>query len=65
MIPIEDLVIGTTYRGEGRNFDVATWNGEVFEGERYKFGQVFTDGELHWDACDRHGTFKPMEIELS
>jgi len=61
MIPIDDMIIGARYRGEGRNFDFGTWTGEGFSGKRYKFGQMI-DVELHWLADRRYGTFKPFVV---
>lgn len=62
MIKIEDLVIGQRYKGEGRNFQEAVWDGEHFMGMRYKFGDTYEFPELHWDADPHHGTFRPMEL---
>jgi len=62
MIKIEDLVIGTRYAGEGRNFNEAVWDGEAFIGMRTKFGQTYEFPEDHWDADDHYGTFRPEKI---
>lgn len=62
MIKIEDLIIGKTYKGEGRNFQEGEWRGDGFYGQRYKFGDIFEDRELHWDADPRYGTFKPKQL---
>ena len=64
-IPIDKLVVGTRYKVIARNFTEATWDGIVFRGMRYKFGQTFEDTELHYDACDHFGTCQPIEeLEL-
>ena len=61
MIKVEDLIIGAAYHGDGRNFDIAIWDGMQFQGVRQKFGSWFIDGENHWDDGAPHGTFKPLE----
>lgn len=61
MIKIENLIIGKTYEGEGRNFQKGIWNGTSFIGMRYKYGSYFEDEEDHWDSDDVHGTFKPFK----
>lgn len=61
MIGLDDLVIGARYRGEGRNFGEAIWDGVGFVGIRYKFGQIYEFVELHWDTDPHYGTFKPWE----
>lgn len=63
MIKIENLIIGRTYEGEGRNFQEGEWRGDGFYGQRYKFGDVFEDRELHWDADPHYGTFRPMKLK--
>lgn len=62
MIKIEDLVVGQRYKGEGRNFQEAVWDGKAFVGMRYKFGDTYEFPELHWDADPHHGTFRPLEM---
>lgn len=62
MIKIEDLIIGKIYKGEGRNFQEGEWRGDGFYGQRYKFGDIFEDRELHWDADPRYGTFRPKQL---
>ena len=57
-----DLIVGATYKGEGRNATHGCWTGDAFLVQRYKFGQWFEDTELHWDADRRYGTFKPFEL---
>lgn len=60
MIKIKDLEIGAAYHGEGRNFNIGIWTGTGFLGMRNKFGWI-ADEELHWDADQHYGTFKPYE----
>ena len=56
----EDLVIGTNYECDARNFTIGKWDGEAFEYTRHKFGGTFTDIEYHYDD---KGTVKPyMEV---
>ncbi len=61
-IPMDDMIVGATYRGEGRNFDEGIWNGIAFIGLRHKFGGKFEDLELHYDVCTHYGTFMPFEV---
>lgn len=56
----EDLIKDQDYYCSARNFTIGTWNGEEFEYTRNKFGQTFTDTELHWDDGAPHGTVKPL-----
>ena len=58
----EDLVVGRLYVCEARNFTEGMWNGTEFEYERTKFGQTFTDTELHWDDGPPHGTVYPLRV---
>lgn len=62
MIHINELIVGATYEGAGRNFDKGVWTGEAFRGMRFKFGQYIVDEELHWEADRRCGTFMPQKI---
>ena len=62
VIPVDDMIVGATYRGEGRNFDEGVWTGVGIMGDRYKFGRTFPDLELHYDTCIKYGTFKPFEV---
>lgn len=60
-LKLDQLIVGRKYRGIGRNFNEATWNGEAFEGMRTKFGSTFLDTELHYDSDPSFGTFQPLE----
>ena len=59
-LKIEELIIGETYKVDGRNFSVAVWDGKGFIGDRHKFGKVFSSLELHYDSDLRYGTVKPL-----
>lgn len=61
MIAVKDLEVGTIYRGQGRNFNIARWNGKIFVGTREKFGITYDDWEYHIDTSQRWGTFIPEE----
>ena len=59
---------GWLYLLEARNFSLGVWkeNEQGFLGKRYKFGEVFTFVEVHWDASEDFGTAKPLiELEQS
>ena len=60
MIKKKDLIVGKKYEVDARNFDTAKWNGTEFIGLRYKFGQTYEYGELHWEDGAPHGTCKPL-----
>lgn len=61
-IPLESCIFGHVYRVVARNFGAAVFDGvNGFVGLRHKFGEVFLDTELHWDAGESNGTVKPME----
>lgn len=60
-IPITEIEPYHLYRGEGNNFNLAVWYGGRFYGLRHKWGQVYVDGELHYDADEHYGTFSPHE----
>ena len=56
------------YLLKARNFSFGIWkeNEQGFLGKRYKFGEVFTFTEVHWDASEDFGTAKPLlELEKS
>jgi hypothetical protein len=59
-IPKDQLEIGAAYEVDGRNFSVAIWDGEVFQGVRLKFGRYYIDGEYHYDDGGMHGTCTPL-----
>ena len=64
MISIVDCKEGYVYFGRGRNFQYALRRGREFLGIRSKFTMRFIDGELHFNECATHGTFRPeREIE--
>lgn len=60
-IPKDQLIIGTQYTCNARNFTVGTWNGEAFDYMRTKFGDTFPDTEYHWDDGPPYGTVKPLK----
>ncbi|RLA41590.1 MAG: hypothetical protein DRR06_15725 [Gammaproteobacteria bacterium] len=62
IIGIQALVAGAAYFGDGRNFDIAIWDGSEFHGLRYKLGDTFMDTEWHYDRGAPHGTFKPYKV---
>ena len=61
-IPKDELNVGMAYYVDARNFSYALWDGYQFVGLRFKFGDVFTDTELHWDDGPPHGTAKPLKL---
>jgi hypothetical protein len=60
MILREELEIGALYEVEARNFQYAFWNGQAFEGRRFKLGEWFWSEELYWDDHPHYGTVKPI-----
>jgi len=56
----EQLIVGKAYAVDGRNFNIAIWDGKKFHGVRYKFGDKFVDEEYHWDDGPPFGTVKPI-----
>lgn len=58
----ENLMVGRAYYVEARNFDYAIWDGDAFNGVRYKMGTYFVDKEYHWDDGAPYGTVKPLEL---
>lgn len=62
-LTIEECEDGQLYRGVGRNFNVARFNGKWFIGVRHKFGFKPLDKELYYDLSlyGIGGTFKPIE----
>lgn len=61
MIAKEDLIVGKQYKCDARNFTIGTWNGEGFEYERFKFGNIFQDIEFHYEDGAPFGTVKPLK----
>jgi len=59
-IPKDELEVGAIYRVDGRNLDLAFWNGVGFEGVRRKFGQHYIDTEFHYDDGAPNGTCIPL-----
>lgn len=49
MINFNDLILNKVYIVDGRNFDIAMFTKEGFEGVRNKFGRTYIDIEDHWD----------------
>lgn len=62
-LKVEDLKPGYLYRIRARNGTVGIWNPETGEFllSRYKFGNNYTFGEIHWDLDPNFGTAKPFE----
>jgi len=52
-----DLISGREYYCLSRNFEICTWNGNAFVGDRFKFGSIFVCEDQHWDDG---GTIKPL-----
>lgn len=59
-IPKDRLVKGKTYFGNCRNSNTATWNGNEFEYERYKFGSSFNETINHFEDDDGYDLFVPI-----
>jgi len=55
----DDLINDREYYCLSRNFEICTWDGSTFIGERYKFGNTFLCEDQHWDEG---GTVKPLAI---
>ena len=60
-IPKEQLKIGAVYIGSCRNSDEATWDGEKFVYERYKFGFTYKDSVNHFQDDDGYDLFVPIK----
>lgn len=60
-IPKDKLEVGAVYEGSSRNFDKATWDGKVFWGKRYKFGQWFDDNVNHFEDDNGYDLFVPIK----
>jgi len=60
-IPKDELVVGKTYRGECRNASEATWDGERFTYQRYKFGSYYSEKINHFEDDNGFDVFVPME----
>ena len=59
-IPKDRLVTGKMYFGDCRNANTATWNGNEFEYERYKFGSTFKEKINHFEDDDGYDLFVPI-----
>jgi len=62
-LKVEELKPGYLYRIKARNGTVGIWDDEKgeFVLSRYKFGDNYTFGEIHWDLSTSFGTVKPWE----
>ena len=56
----EDLIKGRWYSGEGRNNDVAYWNGEYFLTIGFKFNEFVVKYEGYYGKTS--GCFKPLKL---
>jgi hypothetical protein len=65
MIALDDCKERHVYTLKSRNLSLGvcvTKNGEKgFIGIRYKLGDRYLFNELHYDACNRFGTARPIE----
>ena len=59
-IPKKNLVVGKEYVGACRNAENATWNGNEFEYNRYKFGEWFKDTTNHFEDFTTYDIFIPI-----
>ena len=59
-IPKDKLEVGATYEGSSRNFHKATWDGKVFWGKRYKWGEWFDDNVNHFEDDNGYDLFVPI-----
>jgi hypothetical protein len=62
-LKVEELKPCYLYRIKARNGTVGLWNPTKgqFTLSRYKFGDNYTFGEVHWDLDTSFGTVKPWE----
>lgn len=60
-IPKSELEVGKEYKGECRNASKATWDGEKFWYERYKFGRTFNESINHYEDDDGYDVFVPIK----
>ena len=63
-IPKDKLEIGATYEGNCRNFEQAKWDGKVFWGKRYKFGELIDDKINHFQDDNGYDLFVPIKKVL-
>lgn len=63
-IPKNNLIIGKEYLGHCRNSGKATWDGEKFIYQRYKFGSYFDDDIQHFEDGVNNGydVFVPLKL---
>ena len=59
-LKVGELERGAAYEVDARNFSVAIWDGEAFQGLRFKMGEYYMFPEYHWDTHDFYGTVKPI-----
>ena len=62
-IPKSELVVGQEYPGHCRNASSATWDGDKFHYERYKFGVTFDETINHYEDDNDDGidVFVPIK----
>jgi hypothetical protein len=60
-IPKDKLEVGATYEGNCRNFEEARWDGKVFWGKRYKFGEWQEDKINHFQDDNGYDLFVPIK----
>lgn len=62
-LQVEELKPFYLYTIKARNGTVGVWRPEKgeFVLSRFKFGENYTFGEVHWDLSDHFGTAKPLE----
>lgn len=60
-IPKDKLSVGKTYVGGCRNTTEATWNGDEFTYNRYKFGDWFEDTIKHFEDEMYYDVFIPIK----
>ena len=60
-IPKNKLIKGKTYIGACRNSSEATWLGNKFEYERYKFGTRHPETINHFQDDDGYDVFVPIK----
>jgi hypothetical protein len=63
-IPKDKLEVGATYEGNCRNFEQARWDGKVFWGKRYKFGEWREDKINHFQDDNGYDLFVPIKKVL-
>ena len=63
-IPKDKLEVGATYEGNCRNFEEARWDGKVFWGKRYKFGEWQDDKINHFEDDNGYDLFVPIKKVL-